>query len=166
MKHILLLRHAKSSWDEDGLPDIDRPLAPRGEKDAPRIGKALRRQEPRPDCILSSTALRARQTVERLIEAADLSLKPKFLSNLYAASSNEILEIVRSLPDSCSCALLVGHNPGFEEVVERLTGQLEPMPTAALACIALDISRWKDVKDGKGRLSWKLTPKHLEDSDQ
>jgi phosphohistidine phosphatase len=163
MKHLLLLRHAKSSWDDDGLPDIERPLTPRGDRDARRIGKALGRRDPLPDLVLSSTARRARQTVAVVLRAAHLSLEPQFTPALYAASSDEILHLVRALPGACACALLVGHNPGFEELLGRLTGTAEPMPTAALACISLDNVYWRDVADGKGQLTDLLIPKQLDD---
>jgi len=163
MKHVLLLRHAKSSWDEADLLDIERPLAPRGERDAHRIGEALRKREPLPDLVLSSTAKRTRQTIEKVIRAAHLALEPQFIPALYAASSDQIMEILRALPADCECALLVGHNPGFEELLGRLTSEWEPMPTAALACISLDCEHWKEVADSTGTLAWLLTPKRLEE---
>ena len=164
MKHLLLLRHAKSDWDESGLPDIERLLAPRGERDALRIGEALYTNEPLPDLILSSTALRARQTIAAVIQSAPhSSIEPRFLPSIYAASSTELMEVVRELRAACKCALLVGHNPGFEELLARLTGKSEPMPTAALAYIALDIPRWEEVTDGKGQLARFLTPRSLKD---
>ena len=161
MKTLLLLRHAKSSWDDASLRDFDRPLAPRGEKDAPRMGKALRERGPLPDYILSSPAARARATVEAFIKAARLDIEPEFEEGIYDASSAQLMKIVRQLPDSSSCVLMVGHNPGFEEMVSRLSGKQERMPTAALACIELEAEKWEDVDDGEGRLVWHLFPKML-----
>ena len=161
MKTLMLLRHAKSSWDDPSLPDFERPLAPRGQRAAPLMGKELKKREPAPDLIVSSPATRARQTVELFIESAGLDLAPQFDESIYAASTADLMKVVRRLPDTSSCALLAGHNPGFEDMVARLTGSYERMPTAALACIEFQIDRWEDVEDGEGRLNWLLTPKQL-----
>lgn len=161
MKILMLLRHAKSSWDDPSLRDFDRPLAPRGNKAAPRMGKALAKSGPLPDLVVSSPATRARQTIELFISSAGLSLSPQFEESIYAASSAELMKIVLTLPDASGCALLVGHNPGFEDLLARLTGSFERMPTAALACIEFSADRWGDIEDGKGRLNWLLTPKDL-----
>lgn len=163
MKTLLLLRHAKSDWDDLSLRDFDRPLAARGKRDAPRIGKALRKRGPAPDFIVSSPAGRAKQTVEAVIKAAELKLEIRFDEVVYGASSPELLKLIRLLPKDSSCVLLVGHNPGFEDLVGRLSGSAERMPTAALACIEFQIDRWEDVEDGDGKLAWLLTPKQLGD---
>jgi phosphohistidine phosphatase len=163
MKNLLLLRHAKSDWDDPSLRDFDRPLAARGERDAPKIGKALRKRGPAPDLIMSSPAARAKQTIEAVAKAARFELEIKFNQAIYDASSPELLQLIRSLPDDSSCVLLVGHNPGFEDLVGRLSGSHERMPTAALACIQFQIDHWKDVDDGEGKLAWLLTPKQLGD---
>ncbi len=161
MKTLLLLRHAKSDWDDPGLPDFDRPLAIRGRQDAPTIGKALKKRKPLPDLIIASPAFRARETIEAVIEAAKLDIQPQFDEGIYGASSDELFALVRRLPKTSSCVLLVGHNPGFEELVGRLTGAYESMPTAALACIEFQGDDWEDVQDKVGKLAWLLTPKQL-----
>jgi phosphohistidine phosphatase len=161
MKTLLVLRHAKSSWDDLGLPDFDRPLARRGERDAPRMGKALARRGPLPEVILSSPAVRARQTVEAFAEAAGLEVEPKFDRSLYGAAADALLEAIRRLPQAKSCALLVGHNPGLEDLLSQLTGKREEMPTAALACLDFDVPAWKDADQGGGKLRWSLSPKQL-----
>ena len=161
MKTLLLLRHAKSDWDDTSLRDFDRPLAARGERDAPRIGKALRKRGSRPDLIISSPAARAKATIEAVIKAAKLNLEIRFDETVYGASSPELMKLIRRLPDGSSCVLLVGHNPGFEDLVGRLSGSHERMPTAALACIEFQIDNWEDVDDGAGKLAWLLTPRQL-----
>jgi phosphohistidine phosphatase len=163
MKTLLLLRHAKSDWDDPSLRDFDRPLAARGERDAPRIGKALRHRGPEPDLIVSSPAARAKATIEAVIKAAKLNLEVRFNEAVYGASSPELMTLIRRLPDDSSCAMLVGHNPGFEDLVGRLSGSQERMPTAALACIEFQIDHWEDANDGEGKLAWLLTPKQLSD---
>ncbi|MCI0489001.1 MAG: histidine phosphatase family protein [Blastocatellia bacterium] len=161
MKTLMLLRHAKSSWDDPSLRDFERPLAPRGGKAAPRMGKALAESGPLPDLVISSPATRARQTAELFIGSAGISLSPQFDDRIYAASSAELMKVVRAIPDASDCALLIGHNPGFEDLVARLTGSFERMPTAALACIEFPVDRWEDIEDGEGKLNWLLTPKDL-----
>jgi phosphohistidine phosphatase len=161
MKNLLLLRHAKSDWDDPSLRDFDRPLAARGERDAPKIGKALRKRGPVPDLIVSSPAARAKETIEAVARAARFGLEIQFNEAIYDASSPELLKLIRLLPDDSSCVLMVGHNPGFEDLVGRLSGSHERMPTAALACIQFQIDNWKDVNDGEGKLAWLLTPKQL-----
>jgi phosphohistidine phosphatase len=161
MKTLLLLRHAKSSWDDSTLRDFDRPLADRGRRDAPRIGKALKKQGPPPNLIISSPAARARETIEAVVKAAGLAITPQFDEGIYGATSAELMKLIRRLPDSSNCAMLVGHNPTFEDLVSRLTGTQERMPTAALACIEFQVDRWADLEDGQGKLTSLLTPKQL-----
>ena len=163
MKTLLLLRHAKSDWDDSSLRDFDRPLAARGERDAPRIGKALRKRGILPDLIISSPAARAKATIKAVTRAAKINLEIRFDEVVYGASSPELISLIRGLPDAISCLLLVGHNPGFEDLVGRLSGSHERMPTAALACIEFQIDRCEDVNDGDGNLRWLLTPKSLGD---
>jgi len=159
MKTLMLLRHAKSDWEDVSLPDFDRPLAARGKRDAPRVGKALRKRGLLPDLIISSPAARAKATIDAVIKTAKLEGELQFDEAIYGASSAELMTVVRRMRDDISCSLLVGHNPGFEDLVERLTGSHDRMPTAALACIEFQIDRWEDVEDGNGRLAWLVTPK-------
>src|SRR5215212_820320 len=135
MKTLLLLRHAKSSWDNPSQQDFDRPLAERGKRDAPRMGRALKERGPEPDLIVSSPAVRARQTVEAAINAAGFTAALQFDESIYEAGLGELMRVVRNLPNSSSTVLMVGHNPGFEGLVYRLSGASERMTTAALAAI-------------------------------
>src|SRR5260370_31274166 len=113
MKTLLVLRHGKSDWGDSSWRDSDGPLAPRGERDAPRIGKALRRRGALPDLIISSPAARARATVEAVTQAAKLANEIKFDEAVYGASSAELLKLIRRMPDGTGSALLVEHHPGF-----------------------------------------------------
>jgi phosphohistidine phosphatase len=161
MKTLLLLRHAKSDWDDASLRDFDRPLAERGKRDAPRMGRALAARGPVPDLIVSSPAARAKATTEAFIQASGFTAPLRFNQNIYDASTAELMRLIRRLPDEYACILLTGHNPAFEDALARLTGVLERMPTAALACIEFQIDRWEDVEDRRGKLLWLLTPKQL-----
>jgi len=159
MKTLLLLRHAKSSRDDPSLPHFDRPLEQRGRRDAPRMGKLLKEHGHLPDLIISSPAVRAKETLEAFALSAGLDLSFQFDESIYGATSAELLKVIRHISKKSSCALLVGHNPGFEDLLSRLTGTHRNMPTAALACIEFQIDSWDDIEDGKGRLVWLLTPK-------
>lgn len=159
MKTLLLLRHAKSSWKEPDLKDFDRPLNQRGLKAAPAVGKLIRKRKLRPELVLSSPAERARQTITKVLEAARLDAELRYDERIYEASASRLFEVVSQIEDSVSLAMLVGHNPGFEELVQDLTGEAETLPTAALACIELDIDKWSKLRSGGGRLEWLAKPK-------
>src|SRR5262249_55636196 len=121
MKTLMLLRHAKSDWGDQSLRDFDRPLADRGKRDAPRIGKAIKKRGWIADLIISSPAERAKQTIEAVAASAGLVPSIQFDESIYGASAGDLMKLIRRLPDSINCALLVGHNPTFEQVLERLT---------------------------------------------
>ena len=161
MKTLLLLRHAKSSWDNANLSDFDRPLNKRGVESAPLIGKAIRKRKLQPDLIFSSPAVRAKETIELVRESAGLAAPIKFEPGIYEASAGRLLDIVSRIPDEADTAMLVGHNPGFEDVLELLTREKQHLPTAALACVKLDVEKWSEVSPGHATLEWLLTPKHL-----
>ena len=153
MKTLLILRHAKSSWKNTGLADHDRPLAKRGQRDAPRMGRLLRDENLTPDLILSSTAKRALDTAEAVAEASGYEGEVESRPEFYMAGAEAYLRALRALSDDYECVMVIGHNPGLEELVEVLTGEAEAMPTAALAQVALTLKRWRDLSDEtEGRL--------------
>ncbi len=163
MKTLLLLRHAKSSWDDPGLDDHDRPLNRRGRRDAPRMGRLLREEELLPDVVLCSTAERARETAEAVSEASGFSGDTRFLRRLYLAGPSEILAAVRTVEADTRTAMVIGHNPGMEEMLAELTGAAEHLPTAALARISLPVKSWKDLGSGvRGRVVKIWRPKDLD----
>src|SRR5687767_5425472 len=133
MKALYLLRHAKSSWKEPGLQDFDRPLNNRGREAAPLVGRLIRKGKLRIDLLLSSPAVRARQTAALVREAAGLTAELLYDERIYEADADALLEVVRQAADSADALMLVGHNPGMEELLKLLTGEEEQMPTAALA---------------------------------
>jgi phosphohistidine phosphatase len=168
MRTLYLLRHAKSSWKDDSLKDFDRPLKKRGREAAEQIGKVLAaeklasstRQSP---LVISSPAARARETTALVLESAGLKLEPRFDERIYEADVRTLLEVVASIPDKAKTAMLVGHNPGFENLLSYLTGDDRHMPTAALARIEFEVGSWSEVTDGSGTLASFVTPKDLGD---
>jgi len=152
MKILLLLRHAKSSWKESDLPDHERPLNKRGKREAPEAGKYLRQQEWLPDLILCSTALRARQTVDALVEKSGYRGKIEYRDDFYANGPEPYFAALRTLPDELQSVMIVAHNPDMEQALAALTGQYQPLPTAGLARLELAINSWKEFKPSVGKL--------------
>ena len=150
MKTLLLLRHAKSSWDNSDLPDHDRPLNHRGQKDAPRMGKMMRDKGLLPDLILCSSAVRARQTLELVNEALAFYGEIEFSDELYAFEPGAYLHAIHAIPSEKQLVMIVGHNPSIQEVLTGLTGEYLSMPTAALAEIELMIEQWSQISFGMG----------------
>lgn len=164
MRELLILRHAKSSWDHSGLCDHERPLNPRGERDAPRIGRLLRAERCVPDRIVSSTATRAHSTAEAVAEACGCDREIALTDRLYMAEPEDCLAVLRELESTDGRVMLVGHNPCCEELVELLTSRSERMPTAALARIALPFDDWgAAAPDVRGELLALWRPKELPD---
>ena len=162
MKTLLILRHAKSSWDNPDLTDYDRPLNKRGKRDAPRMGKHLQEQELVPDRILTSSAKRARQTAKKAAEACNYSRKIKKVDSFYHAPLGVYLEKLQTLANKYHCVMVVGHNPTMEHLVRHLTEQIERMPTAALAQIELPLQNWQSLDiQTRGTLVNLWTPKTL-----
>ena len=161
MKTLLLLRHAKSSWDDLSLKDFDRPLNKRGLKAAPRVGAHMQKEKLRPDLVLSSPALRAKQTTTMVCEAGGFASLANFDERIYEASAQRLFEIVAGIDDRIGMAMLVGHNPGFEELLAALTSESQAMPTAALACIELKVEKWSDLALDCGKLKWLVRAKDL-----
>lgn len=161
MKTLLILRHAKSSWDDSALDDHERPLNARGESDAPRMGQFARDERLSPELIVSSDAVRARLTAKAIADATggQLLLDPR----LYHASADEILDALHSVVEhDVATLMVVGHNPGLEVLLAQLTGEQEALPTAALAQIALPIDRWPDLNTStRGTLVGLWRPKEL-----
>ena len=146
MKILLVLRHAKSSWKDPGLADHDRPLNKRGLRDAPRMGRLLREEDLVPDRIVSSTAVRARATADLVAAEAGCSAAVKHSRRLYLASAPEIIGVLAEVGGDARKLLVVGHNPGLEELLAALTGCSEPLPTAALAAVRLELAAWSKLE--------------------
>ncbi len=162
MKTLLLMRHAKSSWNQAGLPDRDRPLNKRGRRDAPRMGELLRRQDLVPEWVVSSAARRARETAESVAEAAGYDGEILCLDQLYGAEPSQYLGALHAVPPPVGRVLLIGHNPGMEDLLELLTGEWERLPTAAIAHLLVPADRWEYVRgDGSAQLLRIWRPREL-----
>lgn len=164
MKTLLILRHAKSSWDNTHLSDHDRPLNERGKKDAPRMGKLIQQEDLVPDLIISSSAERALATAEAVALACGYEAEIQVTRQLYHAFPEEYREVLQARGGNHQCIMVVGHNPGLEALVEELTGHPEPMPTAALAQVLLAIGDWQELtEETTGKLVQVWRPRDFRD---
>ena len=162
MKTLLILRHAKSSWKDNSLDDHDRPLNKRGKRDAPRMGDLLREYDLTPDIILTSSAKRAKSTAKRAAEACGFDGRMIVSRELYAFGALAYFEAIRELPDEINSAMIVGHNPAMEELLDELCDEYLRMPTAALAQVELKIDQWSEIENAPiGKLINLWRPKEL-----
>ena len=146
MKTLYLVRHAKSSKDDPSLADRDRPLADRGRKDAPMMGKRLAKRDVKPDLLVSSPALRALTTAQLMADEIGYARKKIVVDDrLYGSSADGLLAVVRALDKRVDRVMLVGHNPEFTELAHRLSSDIADMPTCAIAEFRFDTKTWSDV---------------------
>lgn len=161
-KTLLILRHAKSSWKNPELSDHDRPLNTRGKQDAPRIGRKLSKEGVIPQLIISSPAVRAYFTAEKVAKACGYDGEIKVEPPLYGSGYIEYLNVLQIQNDQYDIIMLVGHNPQSEQLLEILIGEMISMPTCTVACVRLPIRSWKEVKaEAKGELLNIWRPKEL-----
>jgi phosphohistidine phosphatase len=168
MKLLTLFRHGKSDWETGSEDDFDRPLKDRGRKDTPMMGKFMATIGATPDLLVSSPAVRAAQTAELLAPAMGYAGEIRWEEAVYAASAGELMSLLRHLPDEADHVLLVGHNPGFEDLAGRLIGADAygmasgmRLPTAAAAHLALNVDSWNAVQANSGQLIWLVNPRML-----
>ncbi|TDK48823.1 SixA phosphatase family protein [Algoriphagus formosus] len=160
MKKIFLIRHAKSSWDEPWLRDHDRPLAQRGLKAAPIMGKRLLKKEIFPDLIISSTAERAKETA--ILVAKELGTNNQKIvleSSLYHAPPSTYLKVIRQQPESIQTLFLVGHNPGMTDLIQNLGVDLDNLPTAGICGFTCLANTWKEFSKENSQLIFIDYPK-------
>ena len=171
MKLLTILRHAKSSWDDPRLEDFNRPLNDRGWKAARRIGRELESRGIRFDLVIASPAARVRETIDGLKEKLKLNAEIRFEQRMYMATETMLLHIVQEIPEEAQAPLLVGHNPGFQQLVADLTlpdseglreRAMHKFPTAALARIELPVRSWAKVEAGSGELAELIVPRDLD----
>jgi phosphohistidine phosphatase len=158
VKTLHLLRHTKSDWSDPGLADHDRPLNERGKRARKVIARHVRGWPV--DLVVCSTAVRARATAKPVIEA--LHAPVVYESAIYEAHVSELLDVVQALPDDAATVLMVGHNPGFEDLTFVLCGTTPPYPTGGLGTIELAVDRWSAAGPGTGTVVAHVNPAELE----
>lgn len=169
MKTLTLLRHAKSAWDDQGARDFDRPLNDRGRRAARTIGRALRQDGTTFDAILASPAARVVETIGAVEEGYGAPLSAHLDQRVYLATLCTLVDLVHAADDGAARLLLVGHNPGIEQLAQSLSrpGALRDeaavkYPTATVAEILFDVPCWRDLREGDGTLTRFIRPRDLD----
>lgn len=172
MKTLTLLRHAKSSWDDPVARDFDRPLNGKGQRAAVAIGRHLRSEGMAFDHVVASPAVRILETVEQVELGYGCDLAPAWDRRVYLASAGSLLDIVHELPDQAQTALLIGHNPGLEDLILMLTPDRagdalrdsveEKFPTAAIAEMTFDVADWAAIRADSATLVRFTRPRDLD----
>jgi phosphohistidine phosphatase len=171
MKRLLLLRHAKSSWDRAEVEDIDRPLAPRGVRAAGAMARFLAAERLTPELVLCSAARRTVDTWSLMAGTLGRRVTVQIEPGLYMAEPRALLTRLRALPDHWSCVMLLGHNPAMQSLARQLVGSGDAaarerlaakFPTAALAVIDFESGGWPGIGPRQGRLDGFVTPSELE----
>ena len=171
-KQLVLLRHAKSSWDDPFIDDFDRPLAKRGRKAAKRVAARFQRRRIRPDLVLCSPAVRARETLDLVAGALGARAQVAYDKALYLAEPDDLLARIRAADDAAACVMLVGHNPGMHELALSLlrsgarkdrTRMTEKFPTAAVARFKVPVAHWAELEPGGASLLDFVRPGDLDD---
>ena len=141
------------------MSDFERPLKERGREAAEQIGLFMAAKKVTVSALIVSPAVRTRQTIEIVLRHAPLGVEPQFDQRIYEASLSTLVQVVSEIADDKQSAMLVGHNPGMEEMLALLTHETRHMPTGALARINLDCASWKEAGRGTGKLDWFVTPR-------
>jgi len=172
MRRLYLLRHAKSSWADPGLADFERPLNRRGQEAAPKMGYYLRERGLLPELVLCSAARRAQETWDLVARELGREIPIKIQRSLYLATPSRLLAAIRRQPPEIETLMLVGHNPGMENLSARLAGPgskkkalaslREKFPTGTLAVFDCDIADWSDLTEGGGQLVRLVKPRELD----
>ena len=162
MKTLFLLRHAKSSWKDDTLADFERPLNRRGQHAAETMGNYFKTKAIVPELILCSPAVRARETLDLVTKAAKWSTEVRYDQRIYEATGMRLAEVVSQIDNDRKVAMLVGHNPGMEELLFLLTAESVGIPTGTVAKIAVKASKWAYAADKRATLEWIVKPRELE----
>lgn len=160
-RRLIVLRHAKSAWDTNAPTDHARPLNKRGRRDAPRVAAAIAKLGWEPETVISSDSMRTRETWKRMKKKLDKKTDVEFTRKLYHAGLDDILDALGKLSDKVKTVMVIGHNPGWEEAVSRLTGKDVQMTTCNAAMLSLDAKSWKDASKKKWKLEQLIRPKDL-----
>jgi len=161
MKSLLLVRHAKSDWEDNTVKDFDRELSIRGRRTAPKMANHLKVDGFQPDLIISSPAQRAKSTTQFIVEQLELDeSKLLFEQDIYEASVRVLLRIINDLPNNLNTIALVGHNPGLTYLTELITGEeIGNLPTFGVVKINFDFDEWEMVSQATGSLEYFIYPK-------
>jgi len=160
MKILYLVRHAKSSWRDSALDDIERPLNKRGKRDAPFMGELLKEKVVNPDVVFSSPAKRASKTAQIIVEQIGYSKKNIIYSEeIYEASSHELVEFIKKIDDKYNSVMVFGHNPGFTMLNNFLSKKyIDNIPTCGIVALEFN-SSWKEIEKNSAKMLFFDYPK-------
>ena len=161
MKQILLMRHAKSDWNNSSERDFDRPLNSRGKKAAPFMGKEILKLKLTPDLIIASTAKRAKMTAEAVAEKSNYKGEIVWNQDFYYGFTEEPVLTIKKLSNNINRVMIVGHNPTWEDLLTKLTGKFDIMQTAVIAVLNFNLENWADLTWKTCELNMVLRPKEL-----
>ncbi|MBI1305977.1 MAG: histidine phosphatase family protein [Bacteroidetes bacterium] len=162
MKSLLLIRHCKSDWGFLGLSDHERPLNERGTSDVPKIAARLNKLKPVLQKVYYSTARRAKDTAEGILDLLDQPIPRESTPRLYTFSGDELLDFINELPESENAVGIVSHNPGLTELIVEITHiRLDNLPTGGFCFVHFDTNSWKDVGTIEGKVDFLEYPKML-----
>ena len=161
MKHLYLIRHAKSSWDHPHLEDMKRPLSNRGKQDAPFMGNRLREMGVQPDLIISSPAKRAYKTARKIAKQVSFPRKKIIINDqIYLNGSQALFNLVKGLDEQFKTVFLVGHNPDITSLAYLLTHhRVDNIPTCGIFYVSFDVIFWHDITEGSGAFQFFDYPK-------
>jgi phosphohistidine phosphatase len=144
---LFLVRHAKSSWDESGLDDKERPLNSRGKEEAPKMGKHLSGYSIKPELITSSPAVRALKTAEKIAKELGFKKSDVLVNEMiYTFNGGKLMDVVKGLDDKCRSVMLVGHNPAITALANELSSEeIDNIPTCGVVLLELGAGKWKDI---------------------
>ncbi len=158
---LYVLRHAKSSWDDEHLSDFERPLNQRGKRASSFMGEFMHENNFLPKRIVSSPAVRAKKTIERVAAGAHFEVAIEYDERIYEASPMTLLNVIRETEDEVKSVLIIGHNPGLEGLISRITSDYKRMATATLAVIKINSPKWSELGTGAGKFSEIYYPSKL-----
>jgi phosphohistidine phosphatase len=168
MKFLYLFRHGKSSWGDPRLDDHERPLAPRGRRAAKLIAEYLAREDVAPPLVLCSSALRARETLDRISPAFGKDVSFRIEPGLYGADQERLLRRLRRVPERIGSVMLIGHNPALQLLALALAAEEKDrrrlegkFPTAALATLGIPSASWRQLAPGDAELLSLVIPRDL-----
>jgi phosphohistidine phosphatase len=162
MKSLLLLRHAKSVNLDPASSDFDRTLTDEGRRTVELVGGYMSSHQLYPDVVMSSPAVRARETTEIVFRSFNKRIDVRYDQRIYEGTVKNLLDVIHDVEKKTEQILLVGHNPGLEELLRLLSGSAHPMGTASLAKLSADISEWIQCESGTCVFDWLVTASELE----
>lgn len=163
MKSVIFFRHGKSDWNTEGESDHDRPLKKRGIKASRKMGKYLKDTGFMPGECITSSARRAKESLDVVLQATEWDVPVRVTDELYEATPVQVLDVLRSTDDTIEDVLVAGHEPSLSMTIRLLAGGMAVrFPTAAMARIDLEVDSWREVNQGTGTLVWLVLPKTMD----